>query len=95
MWNVQTQQHGAVRADDVLSAKLGTPGVTLVQSKVIDLASRIGGRLPYDALRTFENLLLHDHHQMVMSSGHAVIRLSHFVQSEYDPVLLIQPDSCK
>nr|XP_040232587.2 uncharacterized protein LOC120955618 [Anopheles coluzzii] len=93
VWNVQTQQHGAVRADDVLSAKLGTPGVTLVQSKVIDLASRIGGRLPYDALRTFENLLLHDHHQMVMSSGHAVIRLSHFVQSEYDPVLLIQPDS--
>uniref|UniRef100_A0A182JS16 Uncharacterized protein n=1 Tax=Anopheles christyi TaxID=43041 RepID=A0A182JS16_9DIPT len=92
VWNVQIQKQGTVSADDVLSAKLSPPEVTLVQSKVMDLTSRIGGRLPYDALRTFENLLLHDHHQMVMSSNHGVIRLSHFVQSEYDPVLLIHPD---
>uniref|UniRef100_A0A182NZL1 Uncharacterized protein n=1 Tax=Anopheles epiroticus TaxID=199890 RepID=A0A182NZL1_9DIPT len=93
VWNVQIQTHGGTDGtDDVLSAKLGPQKVTLVQSKVMDLNNRIGGRLPYDALRTFEHLLLHDHHQMVLSSRYAVIRLSHFVQSEYDPVLLIQPD---
>ncbi|XP_050080251.1 uncharacterized protein LOC126567927 [Anopheles maculipalpis] len=92
VWNVVTQKNGNSSTDHVLSAKIGPQGVSLVQAKVIDLSNRIGGRLPYDALRTFENLLLHDHHQMVLSSHQTVIRLSHFVQSEFDPILLIKPD---
>ncbi|XP_053660115.1 uncharacterized protein LOC128709155 [Anopheles marshallii] len=93
VWNVQTQKHEHLGMENVLSAKLGPPEVSLVQAKVIDLSSRIGGRFAYDALRTFENLLLHDHHQMVLSSNKTVIRLSHFVQSEFDPVLLVKPDA--
>uniref|UniRef100_A0A182LS52 Uncharacterized protein n=1 Tax=Anopheles culicifacies TaxID=139723 RepID=A0A182LS52_9DIPT len=92
VWNVQTQKQENVDKENVMSAKLGPPELFLVQSKVIDLSNRIGGRLPYDALRTFENLLLHDHHQMVLSSNQTVIRLSHFVRSEFDPVLLVKPD---
>uniref|UniRef100_A0A182WDH6 Uncharacterized protein n=1 Tax=Anopheles minimus TaxID=112268 RepID=A0A182WDH6_9DIPT len=92
VWNVQTQKHESVGTENVLSAKLGPPELSLVQAKVIDLSNRIGGRIPYDALRTFENLLLHDHHQMVLSSNQTVIRLSHFVRSEFDPVLLVKPD---
>uniref|UniRef100_A0A182YB34 Uncharacterized protein n=1 Tax=Anopheles stephensi TaxID=30069 RepID=A0A182YB34_ANOST len=92
VWNVQTQGNGNAGTDHVLSAKLGPPEVSLVQSKVIDLSNRIGRRLPYDALRTYANLLLHDHHQMVLSTHQSVIRLSHFVQSEFDPVLVIKPD---
>ncbi|XP_052888544.1 uncharacterized protein LOC128297034 [Anopheles moucheti] len=93
VWNVQTQKHDHLGVENVLSAKLRPPEVSLVQAKVIDLSNRIGGRLAYDALRTFENLLLHDHHQMVLSSNKTVIRLSHFVQSEFDPVLLVKPDA--
>uniref|UniRef100_A0A182SQ13 Uncharacterized protein n=1 Tax=Anopheles maculatus TaxID=74869 RepID=A0A182SQ13_9DIPT len=92
VWNVQTQRSGHSNTEQILGAKLGPPEISLVQSKVIDLSKRIGGRLAYDALRTFENLLLHDHHQMVLSSHQTVIRLSHFVQSEFDPILLINPD---
>uniref|UniRef100_A0A182Q695 Uncharacterized protein n=1 Tax=Anopheles farauti TaxID=69004 RepID=A0A182Q695_9DIPT len=91
IWNVQIAVRSSV--DGVLSATLGSQDVSLVQAKVIDLSCRIGGRLPFDALRSFQHLLLHDHHQMVLSSNHAVIRMSHFVQSDFDPVLIIQPDS--
>ncbi|XP_053670913.1 uncharacterized protein LOC128721211 [Anopheles nili] len=90
VWDVHVENRSNI--SDALNATLGTSSVLLVQSKVIDLSSRIGSRMPYDTLRSFENLLLHDHHQMVLSSNHTVIRLSHFVQSEYDPVLLVQPD---
>uniref|UniRef100_A0A4Y0BQD8 Uncharacterized protein n=1 Tax=Anopheles funestus TaxID=62324 RepID=A0A4Y0BQD8_ANOFN len=93
VWNVQTQKQENFGMENVLSAKIGPPEVSLVQSKVIDLSNRIGGRLPYDSLRTFENLLLHDHHQMVLSSNQTVIRLSHFVRSDFDPVLLVKPDA--
>ncbi|XP_035793962.1 uncharacterized protein LOC118467515 [Anopheles albimanus] len=94
VWHVQMHQRAESPIHPSgLSVRLGGSAIALVQSKVIDIGARLGGRVPYDALRSFANLILHDHYQMVVSSDRTVIRLSHFVDSEYDPATLTQPDA--
>ncbi|XP_050089917.1 uncharacterized protein LOC126574034 [Anopheles aquasalis] len=94
VWHVQVLQRAdAPPPTSGLSVTLGGSAIALVQSKVIDINARLEGRVPYDALRSYANLILHDHYQMVVSSDRTVIRLSHFVDSEYDPATLTQPDA--
>ncbi|XP_052871074.1 uncharacterized protein LOC128276653 [Anopheles cruzii] len=92
VWHIQTLQRGVSAAPNALNAILGFKEITLVRSKVIDINTRLGRRVPDDPLRFFRNLILHDHYQMVVSSDRTVIRLSHFVDSDHDPAILLQPD---